>query len=420
MGKKTAATKRTKTATPKRSTTGKRSKARKSTKNRSPSTSSSADSGPFDERFVPLRIDQLQLDPDNPRLGLEVGGSQRAIVGKIIADFGVTDVISSIAVNGYLDAEPLVVQVQDGEYIVKEGNRRLVSLILLSEETRGAEHSKLADRYIDRWQKNGSPPIDPVPCLVVRNDAQAKDILPYLGVKHLTGAKRWDSYAKANWIARTIDETELSWEQVVEAIGDSNNTVRRLLQGFYLATQVVENDLFDPGQSNRRGNGSQSDYAFSWVYTLLGYKSAREYLDVDTDPEPNPVPTDKLDEAGEVFRFMFGQGEQSREVVRDSRELRDFARLLLNPRAVSQFRKGVSVAEVAERDRPSHIIVGDALAEIELAIGQALTEAPNLTASQAARFLSQTKKLTKQFQALRRTIEVSADDEVVDENGPEE
>ena len=53
-------------------------------------------------------LEKLDFDAQNPRFGRSANQarSQREILDYIVQDFGIDDVLSSIAVNGYFLAEP--------------------------------------------------------------------------------------------------------------------------------------------------------------------------------------------------------------------------------------------------------------------------------------------------------------------------
>ena len=57
-----------------------------------------------------LPLSNLQLDGSNPRLGANAGHlrSQVEILDAVVDVFGIDDVLSSLAVNGYFEAEPMV------------------------------------------------------------------------------------------------------------------------------------------------------------------------------------------------------------------------------------------------------------------------------------------------------------------------
>ena len=175
-----------------------------------------------------IPISRLELDPKNPRLSEEAqGSSQDELVTHLFDNFDLDEIAESMAKNGYFDEEPLVVipkrlpkKLQQREYresaegvkeykifiedektefVVAEGNRRLATAKLLHD-------SDLRSRL-----KRGKS--WPIPTTEVLNDisnlpaiiyAERVDVLPYLGVRHITGNKKWDSYAKARYIAEMI------------------------------------------------------------------------------------------------------------------------------------------------------------------------------------------------------------------------
>ena len=83
---------------------------------------------------VPIR--GLRLDSLNPRLlsGAE-DDSDEAIIARLYRGAELSELLTSISTNGYLDIEPLVVMraPNSTEYIVLEGNRRLATLRLFRE-----------------------------------------------------------------------------------------------------------------------------------------------------------------------------------------------------------------------------------------------------------------------------------------------
>ena len=83
-------------------------------------------------------VSQLLLDASNPRFGeLDHDSEQNQIVDLIIKKFGIEDVISSLAINGYFDAEPLVCRRNaDGTFTVAEGNRRLTACLVILADPR--------------------------------------------------------------------------------------------------------------------------------------------------------------------------------------------------------------------------------------------------------------------------------------------
>lgn len=323
-----------------------------------------------DNHLDTLKLDQLLLDGSNPRFGdLEKSASQMDILDHIVEKFGVDDVLSSLAVNGYFNAEPLVCKKAPGSnnYIVVEGNRRLAACLIIKADQRAAHQAKRISQYQSIWKTHGKKSIDPVPVIIFDKPGQSKKaILSYLGVRHIASAQPWDSYAKANWVAKVVEENELPLKDVALMIGDQHKTIIRLLEGYYFIQQLIETGNFRPEDSIRRGRGSVSTYPFSWVYTLLGYSSTRKFLELpEQAPKKNPIKTKNLSRGALVTKAMFGDNSKGRSAaISDSRELGDLASALADPEKVAMLEQGKTVAEITRLSMPIDERLRQGLAQV--------------------------------------------------------
>ena len=308
-----------------------------------------------------IALADLELDESNPRFGDPLGKapSQRQVLDKIVEEFGVDDLLSSMSVNGYFNAEPIVVRKKDGadKYTVVEGNRRLAACLMLSGDARAENQAQRAEKFIATWQDHGSPRLDPVPAIVFDAGAPQKGLLSYLGVRHIASSKSWDSYAKAAWVARVIRENSLTVKEVATMIGDQHRTIERLLQGYYVAQQLIDSGDFRPEDSVRKGRGSVSAYPFSWVYTILGYSAARKFLGIENLAEvtkEEPIDAPNLRKGGVLMRAMFGDSKSGRNAaVTDSRQLGALASVLVNPEKLALLEQGKSVDEIERVSQPT-------------------------------------------------------------------
>lgn len=308
-----------------------------------------------------ISLADLELDESNPRFGdpLSKAPSQRQVLDKIVEEFGVDDLLSSMSVNGYFNAEPIVVRKKDGasKFTVIEGNRRLAACLMLSGDARAENQTQRAEKFIVTWREHGSPTLDPVPAIVFGAGAPQKGLLSYLGVRHIASSKSWDSYAKAAWVARVIRENSLTVKEVATMIGDQHRTIERLLQGYYVAHQLIESGDFRPEDSVRKGRGSVSAYPFSWVYTILGYSAARKFLGIENLPDvtkEDPIETPNLRKGGVLMRAMFGDSKSGRNAaVTDSRQLGALASVLVNPEKLALLEQGKSVDEIERISQPT-------------------------------------------------------------------
>ena len=371
-----------------------------------------------------LRIEQLLLDKSNPRFG-DLGKKtieQADVLDHIVTNFGVDDVISSLAVNGYFEAEPLVCQkTKDGkQFTVVEGNRRLAACLILLGDKRAARQVRKTEQFQKIWIQHGKKQIDPVPVIVFEHDKKDdQDILSYLGVRHIASAQPWDSYAKASWVARVVEQSSLPIADIALMIGDQHNTITRMLEGYYFIQQLIETGKFRPEDSQRKGRGSVTEYPFSWVYTMLGYSSTRKFLEIpEDDPKPNPIKNKNLNKASLVTKSMFGDRTKGLSAaISDSRELGDLASTLANPEMVAMLENGKSVQEIIQLSKPIDERLRDGLAqvrEIQNSLLSGITEeqVPAEVAEPLLDLASKNKRTAQEIEKkLRETVNPESDDE---------
>ena len=137
-------------------------------------------------------------------------------------------------------------------------------------------------------------------------------------------------------------------------IGDQHRTVTRLVEGYYLVKQLTESGHFRPEDSIRRGRGSVTDYPFSWVYTVLGYKTVREFLQLsDGDAHRDLLAVAQLQRGGLLLRSMFGDRSKARNAaIEDSRQLGDFAALFSDRHQVRLLEHGKALTEIEDLTQP--------------------------------------------------------------------
>ena len=328
-----------------------------------------SDLGLADREVRRIDLQNLLLDKENPRFGRVAGSSDQADILDAIVRLDVKDVLSSLAVNGYFEAEPLVCRGRPNatQYVVAEGNRRLAACLIITKDPRASRHPQLSKQYAELWQERGRRPIDPVPAIVFdAGEHQERAILSYLGVRHIASAQPWDSYAKAAWVAKIVETNELTVKEVAVMIGDQHRTINRMLEGYYLVRQLVQSGHFSPENSARRGRGSVTEYPFSWVYTMLGYSAIRNLLNLGgEDASQEPLAEDHLDSAGLMVRTMFGDNTKGlNAAITDSRQLGRLASALANPERARLLEQGKRLDEIDLLTQPIERRLQDGLASI--------------------------------------------------------
>ena len=300
---------------------------------------------------VPLS--DLDCDVDNPRVGADVGGrqSQQQVLNHLVRTFGIDDVLSSIAVNGYFEAEPMICRRNGARYIVVEGNRRLAACLILAGDDRAQDQAKLSGHSQELQKQSGKLPFDSAACIVFEAEESKHELLAYLGVRHIASSQGWDSFAKAAWISRAVQEHSIPLADIAAMTGDQNKTVSHLLEGYYFVQQLIEAGYFDPNSSQRKGRGSNSKYPFSWVYTLLFSPTARQFVGIEGEPRPNPIPQDKLQKAGLLLERMFGTPKKP-AAIDDSRDITRLARTLDDNEKIALLEAGRHIDQIEFEVQP--------------------------------------------------------------------
>ncbi len=265
-------------------------------------------------RIVKVPVERLALDRLNPRL-IPSGGelSEADIVGQLYRSEDLAELLQSMAANGYLDIEPLVVLREDGYLTVLEGNRRLATILLF-------ERPGLADEIyeqtgvkitIPHLKEQFQTTIQEVSVYRVQSRTEARS---FIGFKHINGAARWQSYAKARFAAQWYRDGEATLTEIAAQIGDKHDTIKRMVNAIYVLEQAEEANIFElTDRANERFN-------FSHLYTALSRTPYMRFLGLEEawatfDPAPNPIAHEKLDCLREVLRWLYGSREEGVEPV---------------------------------------------------------------------------------------------------------
>lgn len=358
-----------------------------------------------------LSLKELKLDGNNPRFGMERGNraNQTDILDYIVENFGIEDVLSSLAYNGYFDAEPLIaIKNEDGTFTIVEGNRRLSACLILASDERAKNQSNRAKQFdqdvLNKWHNDPKVPVH-----VFDNQDEIKNLNAYLGVRHITSAKAWDSYAKAAWIDRVVSSGEMTLEQICEVTGDKNRTIKRLLEGYYFVNQLIDEGRFNPKDSARKGRGSNPNFPFSWIYTLLDYSPVREHLNLEEFEAKNdrPIPQERIREASNVIRYMFGDRSAGiNPSIRDSRQIGNLANALGDPIQREQLARGKSIEEIERLSKPviDQFISAITSAKDEISLATSIANQRKIESADLPDALEEARAVANMASALFKTL----------------
>ena len=293
------------------------------------------------------RVEHLLLDAENPRLTLDNGGDQNALLVELYKRYHLDDLITSFAQNGYFSEEPLI-GVENGRdeqgntlYTIVEGNRRLAALklLLFSDSRAVVEADGLPEISEDIKRK-----LNPVPVKIYESRS---DIVPYLGVRHISGVRPWEAYAKARYIKSLVGQ-DYSMAEIKRMVGISRgDVVQRWLLTLYTLNQV--NEIADSPW--RPGEGY---FKFSFLYTSLGYHRVRDFVGMSAEvyesPREHPIPRNFEGNLLDHMVDLYGKpGQPELRKVGESREIQQLAAVYATPEALSLLRSGYSLEDAYSR-----------------------------------------------------------------------
>ena len=327
---------------------------------------------------VPLKdatevpVDWLRLDSKNPRLvGSGEISSDAAIISELYRGEELGELLQSLASNGYLDVEPLIVELVDGALTVLEGNRRLAAIKLFREEQLANEVFRvggiriripeISDEYRETLEK-----------VSVYRVASREDARAYIGFKHINGAAKWESFAKAKFAADWYRQGKVSLVEIAEKIGDGHDTIKRMVNAVYVLDQASKSGRFD------LDDRVAPRFNFSHLYTALSRIQYMDFLGLGSawtsyDPQPNPVPHDKHDSLIEVLHWIYGSKEQEREPVIQSQnpDIKDLGHVILNSEGLTVLRATNSLSEAVASITPPSQRLSESLLKARSAIRDA-------------------------------------------------
>lgn len=281
-------------------------------------------------------LSEIFLDSMNPRLG----GAARdrdltqEEIYEHMRDWSLEELATSFLESGFWVHEAVlcVLEENDGDkrLVVIEGNRRIAALRRLQKTYEGEETSPRWRRLIDGIDEPTGM-FAKIPYIKI---AERGDVDSFLGFRHVTGIKEWRPPEKAAFIAKLINERGISYRDVMRRIGSKTPVVERHYIAYCVFTQMKEIEGLDAGQVADR---------FSVLFLSLRSRHVQRFLGVENKfgIEPAkvspPVDNEHLDQLKEFSIWLFGDGE-TLPIVRDSRQVDKFARVLASEDGLSYLR----------------------------------------------------------------------------------
>jgi hypothetical protein len=279
----------------------------------------------------PLTID---LDPENPRFAPEERGqTQRKILETLLEQHNLEEIAESICAGGFVPLDPFIVVRESGKLTMVEGNRRLavIQLFLKPELT--------PPRYQHEWDdfrsRISTETIDSMKRIQVwlYPDRKALEVVSYVGYRHVTGIKEWDTEQRAQYAADLIEDKNGDW--TYSRVADVMGTKAAYVEKLYVAHRICEQALSDEIDGAERMRDK-----FGILLRLIQASNVRSFLGIDLpgDPKKSQKPVRKTGRDFEDFvRWAFGT-EEHKKILEDSRDITKYGQILASEESVRYLR----------------------------------------------------------------------------------
>ncbi|MEM0372873.1 MAG: hypothetical protein QXO69_03505, partial [archaeon] len=200
-----------------------------------------------------IELEKIKLDLNNVRFQHLSGQITEEKMDELIWREKVTkDLYTQIIAAKKLFEEPVL----DSNYIVREGNRRIVCLRHIKQEMKEGKLPQIPESTFDR-----------VKCKIIPKEAPEDEILLYLATVHIKGKLAWPAFNKAKQMQELNSKYGYSYDEIRKTLGMGKNTVKKMIDAY--------------NQTDRYGKKYQSDKVWFEKYTyfneLLTKRDLREF-----------------------------------------------------------------------------------------------------------------------------------------------
>jgi hypothetical protein len=285
--------------------------------------------------YKTINYKSLLIDHENPRLPKSMHNlDEQGIIDYMLLEAATLELMQAIGENDFFRGEQLlVVPVENSKYKVLEGNRRLVSIMLLNEPEL-ATVKKISVRQI--YDEANFRPTE-IPCLVFNSE---DEIRKYLGFRHITGIKPWGLTEKSRYLyqlyvnlfdGKNMDNAS---KELAKTIGSRRDYVKRVLVSHELY-RIAEDEGF-----YRIKDLDDTTFYVGYLADSLSRSNIASFLDVNMSSN-NPLENlNKANLKELIFWFFEKNGQNKTRVKGKSDDLNKLNAILGNPIACTAFREG--------------------------------------------------------------------------------
>lgn len=279
-----------------------------------------------------IELNKLLYDPTNPRVveRLRDKPTQAQIEDLLLGgEFKARELVPSFIENGYIPYEPLIVRPVKNQFVVVEGSRRLAALRSMEksddkEEKAAFERHKLAA----------------VPCLVFEGDE--RQLLAYLGLRHLSKTKDWGTRAKGAFVERVLNNGHS-----IQEAGRLTNTTTSALRLIMLTRRLFEeaNSLaLNPADADPDG-----ETVFWRLGDAIRRTRTKAYLKLEENPDPRRPPSYDQTRFENLITWIYGNPKrQESRIIASIRDIATLDECLANASAIRVLESGASLERAKE------------------------------------------------------------------------
>ncbi len=267
----------------------------------------------MNNKITYINISEIELDIQSqrlPELFKNKNICEQDIIDWLLINTSVIGLMLSIGQMGFFVGEAIfVIENEDGNYTVIDGNRRVLSAKLLNNPDLGNINIKKINQVLSETTERPQE----IPCIVFQ---KREDTMQYLGYKHITGIKPWSILSKARYLSTLAKGMELQpintiSRELAKVIGSKSYYTKRLLVGYKIYEIIKDNDFYGIPDLN------ESSFYFHYISDSLRYDNIRFFLSIDFDSED---PFEKFNEKGKqnlqtLVDWFFRKNEQNRSRV---------------------------------------------------------------------------------------------------------
>jgi hypothetical protein len=304
-----------------------------------------------------VRLDQLLLDPNNPRFA-ELGDPPDVVPESRIAEpkvqreayekmknvrFDVGELRDTIRTLGFLPMDRMVVRrwresdPAKPTYVVVEGNRRAAALRWLL-ELHETGRDTLTEDQIANFSQLGVLLLD-----IDRAPDSARWVLP--GLRHVSGIKEWGPYQKARTVF-VLREAGATPQEAAQSLGLSTRSANQLWRSYLALEQMSQDEEYEEFAEPRK---------YSYFEEVFKRPNMRDWLGWNDGDRR----FSNEERVKEFYSWVVGEvsddGERSEPKLPEAKSVRELSRFIGDEGAMAVFRApGGTLAQALARFEVEH------------------------------------------------------------------